>query len=46
MARPVTGEELIKGKDKLFRIIERQDDGSWKVARSIWNIDSEPESQK
>jgi len=45
-ARPTGGGELIKGKGKLFRILELQGDGSWKVARSIWNIGSEPESQK
>jgi ketosteroid isomerase-like protein len=40
-AKPASGGELIKGKGKLFRILELQQDGSWKVARSIWNIDSD-----
>ena len=39
-AKPVDGGELIKGSGKLFRILELQEDGSWKVARSIWNIDT------
>lgn len=42
-AKPKGEEGLIKGSGKLFRILELQEDGSWKVSRSIWNIDSEPE---
>jgi uncharacterized protein (TIGR02246 family) len=41
-ARPIAGGELIKGSGKLFRILEQQQDGSWKVTRSIWNIDTKP----
>lgn len=37
------GEELIKVSGKIFRILELQNDGSWKVARSIWNIDQDTE---
>jgi ketosteroid isomerase-like protein len=44
-ARPSGGGELIKGKGKLFRILELQDDSSWKVFRSIWNIDTDSEAQ-
>jgi ketosteroid isomerase-like protein len=39
-AKPVDGGDLIKGSGKLCRILKLQEDGSWKVARSIWNIDS------
>lgn len=45
-ARPAGGGKVVKGKGKLFRILERQEDGSWKAARSIWNNDSEPGVQK
>jgi uncharacterized protein (TIGR02246 family) len=38
-AKPVDGGEIIKGRGKLFRILKLQEDGSWKVSRSIWNID-------
>ena len=43
MAQPKDGGKIISGKGKLFRILELQEDGSWKVARSIWNIDQDPE---
>jgi len=43
MAKPKDGGKLIKGSGKLFRILELQKDGSWKVARSIWNIDQDLE---
>ncbi|MGD8539233.1 MAG: DUF4440 domain-containing protein [Candidatus Aminicenantes bacterium] len=39
-AKPKDGGELIKSSGKLFRILCLQDNGSWKVARSIWNIDT------
>ena len=39
-AKPKDGGEPIQGRGKLFRILCLQDDGSWKVARSIWNIDA------
>jgi ketosteroid isomerase-like protein len=39
-AKSKVSGELIRSSGKLFRIIEHQEDGSWKVARSIWNIDS------
>jgi ketosteroid isomerase-like protein len=42
-ARPAGGGDPIKGSGILFRILALQDDGSWKVARSIWNIDSDSE---
>jgi ketosteroid isomerase-like protein len=41
-AQPKDGGELIKGSGKLFRILCLQDDASWKVTRSIWNIDKDP----
>lgn len=40
-AKPKGGEDRIKGSGKIFRILELQDNGSWKVARSIWNVSSE-----
>ena len=43
-AKPSDGGELIKGSGKLFRILCLQDNGSWKVSRSIWNIDSDSEA--
>ncbi len=45
-AKPKGGEDRIKGSGKLFRILELQQDGSWKVSRSIWNIDTIPTGQK
>jgi uncharacterized protein (TIGR02246 family) len=33
------GGETIKQSGKLMRILKRQPDGSWVVARSIWNTD-------
>ena len=40
-AKSKGGEDRIKGRGKIFRILELQDNGSWKVARSIWNISSD-----
>ncbi len=31
--------EAITQSGKLMRILKRQGDGTWKVARSIWNVD-------
>jgi uncharacterized protein (TIGR02246 family) len=45
-ARPAGGGEAIHGRGTLFRILRRQVDGSWKVSRSIWNIDTAPKAQK
>lgn len=42
-AKPKNGGELIKGSGKLLRILALQDDSSWKVTRSIWNIDANTE---
>ena len=36
---PAAGGEPITESGKLFRILKRQPDGSWKVARAIWNVD-------
>lgn len=33
------GHEEIKGSGKLLRILVKQKDGSWKVSRSIWNVE-------
>ncbi len=32
--------ETIRERGKLFRILRRQEDGAWKVSRSIWNNDT------
>jgi ketosteroid isomerase-like protein len=39
-ARPA-GEEIQTSRAKLFRVLRRQPDGTWKCARSIWS--DEPE---
>ena len=41
-AQPKTGGTPIRSTGKLFRILKQQSDGSWKIARSIWNNDSSP----
>lgn len=33
-------DEEITGSGKLLRILVRQKDGSWKVSRSIWNVEN------
>ena len=35
--RPIEGGEIIRAKQRLFRILRRQSDGSWKVARAMWH---------
>jgi len=35
--RPVSGGEEIRERARLFRILKRQPDGSWKCARAIWH---------
>ena len=35
--RPVSGGEIIRERARLFRILKRQPDGSWKCARAIWH---------
>ena len=32
-------DKEITGSGKLMRILKRQNDGSWKVSRSIWTVD-------
>ena len=36
-SRPVSGGEETQERLRLFRILRRQSDGSWKVARAIWH---------
>ncbi|MEJ2203972.1 MAG: DUF4440 domain-containing protein [Gemmatimonadota bacterium] len=36
-----TGEE-VSSSGKLFRILKKAPDGSWRVHRSIWNVDPKP----
>ena len=35
-ARPRDGGAEVKGSGKLMRVLRRQGDSSWKVARAIW----------
>ena len=37
-AAPLDGSEGFESTGKLLRILRRQPDGEWKVARAIWNI--------
>jgi uncharacterized protein (TIGR02246 family) len=41
-AEPVGGGAPIRSSGKILRILRRQADGAWKVARSIWNNDPAP----
>jgi uncharacterized protein (TIGR02246 family) len=41
-AEPTGGGPPIRRSGKILRILERQVDGKWKVARSIWNNDPAP----
>ena len=38
-AEPLSEGEPIRATGKLLRILRRQTDGTWKVARAIWNHD-------
>lgn len=38
--KPVAGGSPMRMTGKLLRILKRQPNGMWKVARSIWNNDS------
>ena len=38
-AEPLGEGESIRATGKLLRILRRQTDGTWKVARAIWNHD-------
>ena len=35
--RPISGGEEIRERARLFRVLRRQPDGSWKCARAIWH---------
>ena len=37
---PIAGGEPIKESGKLMRILKKQSDGSWKITRAIWNVDT------
>ncbi len=39
VAEHKAGGEPIEASGKLLRILQRQPDGTWKVARARWNID-------
>lgn len=45
-AKPVTGGPSMRETGKLLRILARQPDGTWKVARSIWNSDPGPHHEE
>ena len=38
-AAPKDDGSPVESSGKLLRILKRQSDGEWKVARAIWNID-------
>lgn len=38
-AVPLDGGAPTEASGKLLRILKRQPDGEWKVARAIWNVD-------
>ena len=40
--RPQSGGDLIHSSGKLLRILQRAPDGSWRVHRTIWNVDPAP----
>jgi uncharacterized protein (TIGR02246 family) len=44
-AQPVGGGRALRSSGKILRILERQEDGTWKVARSIWNNDPVPDDE-
>jgi ketosteroid isomerase-like protein len=37
--QPLKGGEPKTANAKLLRVLRRQSDGSWKIARSVWNLD-------
>ena len=38
MVTPKEGGETVEEKGKVLEILQRQPDGSWKIAREIWNV--------
>ena len=42
---PKTGGESIEDSGQCIHIYQRQPDGSWKIARDIWNSDNPPPGQ-
>ena len=43
MITPREGGETMEEKGKVVEILQRQPDGSWKIAREIWNVAPLPE---
>ena len=39
---PVAGGAVMQENIKNLRVLQRQSDGSWKIAREIWNSDHPP----
>ena len=42
--KPVAGGKVIHQKARLFRVLQKQSDGTWKCARAIWHELPAPES--
>ena len=35
--RPISGGDVMHARSRLFRVLRRQPDGAWKVARAMWH---------
>ena len=44
-AEPLAGGSPVRTTGKLLRILKRQPDGTWRIARSIWNNDPSPDGE-
>jgi len=44
MVTPKEGGETVEEKGKVVEILQRQPDGSWKIAREIWNVAPPPDT--
>lgn len=40
--RPNGSTAEVHNSRKLMRVLKRESDGTWKVARAIWNVDGQP----
>jgi uncharacterized protein (TIGR02246 family) len=45
LVTPIDGGETVEEKGNVVEIIQRQPDGSWKIAREIWNHPPPPETE-
>jgi ketosteroid isomerase-like protein len=41
--KPVAGGELLRSTGKVIRVLKKDSDGSWKIARAMFNSDIEPD---